>query len=312
MKKSLFIAIAMILGLAVAGRSDEPAQHAGAQSADMPQAVFQNYDELKWNKIIPDLATALQRSPSCTSILKPMHQAPIRSPKALHVRKHWHSANETHTIILARPPLRVMANASSRVPARSIIFRPGWCTKRGFRPEGWRSSLSTGAWDVNWVEGAPTAPISRNSRVNNDSLGAPVSRFARRESSRSFSSRSRQSWSIVRLAGPDARREYRHADGSGVHSRGRLLPGLGLQAGRLRAGNSRARRELALSIRRVEIPFDQLHSVGMCRRTVRGLPGSANGIWFERLDGSTLIFPIESNVEQACTEIARHVRPTNG
>ena len=31
----------------------------------------------------------------------------IRTPKALHVRKHWHSANETHTMISGQRHIRM-------------------------------------------------------------------------------------------------------------------------------------------------------------------------------------------------------------
>ena len=62
--------------------------------------IFKNVSDLKWDKIIPDLG---ENSPEicflrvdskthATSLL-------IRTSKAIHVRKHWHTANESHTMI---------------------------------------------------------------------------------------------------------------------------------------------------------------------------------------------------------------------
>src|SRR5256885_2034360 len=90
MKTILHVMLLVIVGLAVNGHA-----------AEMPQAVFKNYSDLKWSKILPDLGDA---SPEiCILSVDPKTQATkllIRAPKAIHVRKHWHSANETHTIIL--------------------------------------------------------------------------------------------------------------------------------------------------------------------------------------------------------------------
>ena len=60
---------------------------------------------------------------------------------------------------------------------------------------------------------------------------------------------------------------------------------------------------LRFPMRRVDIPFSQIDSIAKQVRTVHGLPGSANGIWFQRVDGSTVIFPLESNVDEACSQI---------
>src|SRR5215475_1265654 len=83
--------------VAVAGPA-WPEPPAGGDAAESP--IFSTYGKLTWKKIIPELGTA---SPEI-SILRvdPKTQATqlmIRTPRAIHVRKHWHTANETHTII---------------------------------------------------------------------------------------------------------------------------------------------------------------------------------------------------------------------
>jgi quercetin dioxygenase-like cupin family protein len=71
-----------------------------AATLDAPQMIFSNYADLKWNKIVPGLG---ENSPEiCILRVDPKTQATsllIRAPKGIHVRKHWHSANETHTVI---------------------------------------------------------------------------------------------------------------------------------------------------------------------------------------------------------------------
>jgi hypothetical protein len=68
-------------------------------------------------------------------------------------------------------------------------------------------------------------------------------------------------------------------------------------------------RELGVSlrflIRRIDVPFDQIESVGLRQRTHHGLPGSYSGIWLKRRDGRVLNFQLESDAPQACEEIVK-------
>ena len=64
---------------------------------------------------------------------------------------------------------------------------------------------------------------------------------------------------------------------------------------------------LRFPIRRVDIPFSQLASIGKRVGTVNGLPQSANAISFRRVDGSKVIFPLESNVDLACSQIVERM-----
>src|SRR5262245_7714551 len=65
--------------------------------------AFVDYSQLTWNKIVPDLGA---KSPEIAILhVDPTTQATdlmIRTPAAIHVRRHWHTANETHTIIRGR------------------------------------------------------------------------------------------------------------------------------------------------------------------------------------------------------------------
>jgi hypothetical protein len=124
----------------------------------MPQAVFKNYQDLKWEKILPDLGGA---SPEiCILHVDPKTRATkllIRTPKALHVRKHWHSANETHTMVFGTA---VFACDGRRVeqPPGSFNYLPAKMVHEAWVPEGGLVFITVdGPWDVHWVDGAPTA-----------------------------------------------------------------------------------------------------------------------------------------------------------
>jgi hypothetical protein len=62
--------------------------------------LFAKLADAKWDRILPDLGADspeicilhVDAATKATRLL-------IRSPKAIHVRKHWHTGNETHTMI---------------------------------------------------------------------------------------------------------------------------------------------------------------------------------------------------------------------
>src|SRR6187401_1118647 len=83
------------LGLALTNSAAE-----SLKAAPSEQPLFQDLAQAQWKKMLPDLGDA---SPEIAILhVDPkteVTQLLIRTPKALHVRQHWHSANETHTMI---------------------------------------------------------------------------------------------------------------------------------------------------------------------------------------------------------------------
>ncbi|HET7427484.1 MAG TPA: cupin domain-containing protein, partial [Gemmatimonadales bacterium] len=83
----------------------------------------------------------------------------IRVPKNFHVPMHWHSANETHTVIQGTFVMecegkRVSVNAGgfNYMPAR--VHHEAWTTPG----QGALLFITVdSAWDINWVNGAPNA-----------------------------------------------------------------------------------------------------------------------------------------------------------
>jgi quercetin dioxygenase-like cupin family protein len=126
-------------------------------SAKPGQAMGARYEDLEWQAIVPELGAD---SPQI-SILRvdPVTQATqllIRVPKQVHVPLHWHTANETHTVIRGAWTFehegkrhQLGAGGFNYIPAK-------------MRHQAWASNDALvfitvdAAWDVNWVSGPPT------------------------------------------------------------------------------------------------------------------------------------------------------------
>jgi CubicO group peptidase (beta-lactamase class C family)/mannose-6-phosphate isomerase-like protein (cupin superfamily) len=138
--------------------SIEAKQSDHGPKADIAEAVFKNYHDLKWDKILPDLGP---NSPEiCVLHVDPKTKATkllIRTPAGIHIRKHWHSANETHTMIVGAATFACDGKRIEQGPG-SFNYLPA-----KMHHEAWTTAGSVvfitvdGPWDVNWAEGAPTA-----------------------------------------------------------------------------------------------------------------------------------------------------------
>jgi quercetin dioxygenase-like cupin family protein len=115
------------------------------------------YADLQWQTMVPELGAA---SPQA-SILRvdPKTQATqllIRVPKQMHVPMHWHSANETHTVIQGTWVFE-HEGARDQLGPGSFNYIPA-----KMRHQAWASDDALvfitvdSAWDVNWVSGPPT------------------------------------------------------------------------------------------------------------------------------------------------------------
>lgn len=126
---------------------DSSAHHLNVKASDM-----------KWQRIFPEIGS---RSAEITILrVDPTTQATqlmIRVPKNFHVPQHWHTANETHTImkgtfILESEGKREALRAGSFNYVPSKMVHEAW-TKPN---EGALLFITVdGAWDVNWVNGPP-------------------------------------------------------------------------------------------------------------------------------------------------------------
>jgi quercetin dioxygenase-like cupin family protein len=120
--------------------------------------IFTTYRDLAWNRIVPDLGA---KSPEIAILrVDPATQATqlmIRTPAAIHVRKHWHSANETHTLLRGTAVLECDGQRAELGPG-SFNFMPAKMVHEAWLPADSLTFITVDrAWDINWVEGAPTA-----------------------------------------------------------------------------------------------------------------------------------------------------------
>jgi len=151
--------VAGLIGFALSEHGAEPTkENASPAEAAINAPEFKTLADLKWEKMLPDLG---ESSPEiCILRVDPKTHATsllIRVPKALHVRKHWHNANETHTMITGTATFACDGKRVEQGPG-SFNFMPAKMVH-----EAWISANSLtfitvdGAWDVNWVEGPPTS-----------------------------------------------------------------------------------------------------------------------------------------------------------
>jgi len=142
------IAISMVVSPALA--QNAPSSDASAH------AVFQKYQDLKWEKINPELGS--KSAEIVTLHVNPTSQATemlIRTPKDTHVPRHWHTANETITVIHGTFIVK-HDGSSDRVPleAGSFAYMPAKMIHEAWTgPDGEALYLVTvdSAWDINWV-----------------------------------------------------------------------------------------------------------------------------------------------------------------
>jgi quercetin dioxygenase-like cupin family protein len=129
-----------------------------SRTTDASTMIFSNYGNLKWSKILPDLG---ENSPEiCILRVDPKTQATslmIRTPKGIHIRKHWHSANETHTLIIGTATFACEGKRIEQSPG-SFNYMPAKMIHEVWLPPGSLTFITVdGTWDVNWVEGPPTS-----------------------------------------------------------------------------------------------------------------------------------------------------------
>jgi quercetin dioxygenase-like cupin family protein len=139
-----------------------PAFVAQPQTSQAPErsdhALNLKFNDLKWDRMVPELG---DRSSEITILrIDPRTQATqlmIRVPKNTHVPKHWHTANETHTVlsgtfVVECEGQRVELGPGSFNYMPSKMAHEAW-TKAG---DGTLLFITVDkAWDINWVGGPP-------------------------------------------------------------------------------------------------------------------------------------------------------------
>ncbi|MFZ3326418.1 MAG: DUF4437 domain-containing protein [Methylocella sp.] len=125
-------------------------------------AVYQKFQDLKWEKLIPELGAAsaeiaiLNVDPKSGAT-----QLMIRSPKNYHAPKHWHTANETHTVISGTFIMQHDGGAREELGPGSYNRMPSKMIHEAWsKPDEENLVFITvdGPWDLNLVDG-PTGKM---------------------------------------------------------------------------------------------------------------------------------------------------------
>jgi mannose-6-phosphate isomerase-like protein (cupin superfamily) len=148
---SILLALALLALSNIRAQTTEPTP----PTSDVP--IFKNVSDLKWDKILPDLG---ENSPEISFLhIDPKTHATsllIRTSKAIHVRKHWHTANETHTMISGKAILACEGKRAELSPG-GFNYMPAKMVHEAWLPANSLTFINVdGPWDVNWVEGPPT------------------------------------------------------------------------------------------------------------------------------------------------------------
>jgi quercetin dioxygenase-like cupin family protein len=146
--------IATLLIVLAAPAQSSPHQHPpGAAKA----SASTSYDNLQWQTMVPELGAD---SPQAAILrVDPKTQATqllIRIPKQMHVPMHWHTANETHTVIKGTFVFEHEGQRHELGPG-GFNYLPARMHHQAWASDDALVFITVDAgWDVNWVSGPPT------------------------------------------------------------------------------------------------------------------------------------------------------------
>lgn len=144
------LCFAMMIG---AARSD---QRVAMPAGQTDQAMSVRYEDLKWQAVVPQLG---DDSPQLAILrVDPQTKATqllIRTPKKMHVPMHWHTANETHTIIRGITTFEHAGKREAPGPGGFNYIPAKMQHQAWMEAESLILITVDGAWDVNWVGDPP-------------------------------------------------------------------------------------------------------------------------------------------------------------
>jgi quercetin dioxygenase-like cupin family protein len=151
MRTPIFMLMSMVL--AVHGASAKQA----TTLAKPGEAMAARYENLEWQTIVPELGTdSPQISVLRVDAKTNATQLLIRVPKRVHVPMHWHSANETHTVIRGQWTFE-HEGAREELGPGGFNYIPARMQHQAWASDDALVFITVdGAWDVNWVNGPPT------------------------------------------------------------------------------------------------------------------------------------------------------------
>jgi quercetin dioxygenase-like cupin family protein len=159
MRKIIWTGTLLIAALSLPTQVSTQQHSAGAHAGGSGgHAMAARYGDLKWQPIVPELGAD---SPQISVLrVDPKTQATqllIHMPKRMHVPMHWHTANETHTMIRGTMVFEhdgqrheLGSGGFNYLPART--HHQAWSTS----DDALVFITVDSAWDINWLNGPPT------------------------------------------------------------------------------------------------------------------------------------------------------------
>ncbi|HJY88335.1 MAG TPA: cupin domain-containing protein [Candidatus Acidoferrales bacterium] len=160
-----FFALVALILLGTTNQATPASPRSLAQAAGGDVAAHYmsaKFEDLKWEKILPAFG---DDSPEIAILrVDPKTQATqllIRNPKKIHITRHWHSANETHTILRGNLVFECGGKREELGPG-SFNYIPQKMIHQAWLPDDGLAFITVdGAWDVNWVDGPPQPPAKK-------------------------------------------------------------------------------------------------------------------------------------------------------
>jgi mannose-6-phosphate isomerase-like protein (cupin superfamily) len=149
----------LLVAMALPAQSSSRPNPAGASQASVspPHAMSARYGDLQWQAIVPEMgADSPQVSILRVDTNTHATQLLIRVPKQMHVPMHWHSANETHTVIKGTWVFEHDGERDELGPG-GFNYLPARMHHQAWSSDGALVFITVDSgWDVNWVNGPPT------------------------------------------------------------------------------------------------------------------------------------------------------------
>jgi quercetin dioxygenase-like cupin family protein len=151
--------VSLLVALAFPAQSTTHHNPAAASQAGASplHAMSAAYDDLKWQPIVPELgADSPQVSVLRVDAKTQATQLLIRVPKQMHVPMHWHSANETHTLIRGKMVFEHEGQRHELGPG-GFNYLPARMNHQAWSSDDALVFITVDSgWDINWVNGPPT------------------------------------------------------------------------------------------------------------------------------------------------------------
>jgi quercetin dioxygenase-like cupin family protein len=168
---AMFLGSVLLCGCS--SRSDREASDKDAVPPATAHAKNVKFDDMSWAKLAPTIG---EDSPEITilDIDSTAHATKlmIRVPSGFTVPAHWHSANETHTVVQGTFIMECEGMRDT-LTVGSFNFIPKRMPHRAWTldKEGALLFITVdGPWDVNFVDGPPDWPKLRNPAVSKHSI----------------------------------------------------------------------------------------------------------------------------------------------